>query len=238
MQHGVQHIATTLGHLVMETCLTREEAAQAQEACNRFMIEGCFCLNTQFILWYCNVQTIAQLLEVWEKVACSDRAHVPTVLQQVMEAASQQVTGHQCKFQVSTALASKVTSLNWRSLDSNDLSNGLTPFILAPHAPSKCKIQQHKVDIATIIYSGTTATLQDVVNLLANDEACVPLDWTQAKVMLYNYLTLFHGLIRHAHPLVQEMHRLMGMFSVFELCLGRLQPPAHMAYIDLPTLVV
>jgi len=29
MQHGVQHIATTLGHLVTETKLTREESAQA-----------------------------------------------------------------------------------------------------------------------------------------------------------------------------------------------------------------
>jgi len=62
--------------------------------------------------------------------------------------------------------------------------------------------------------------MQDAVNLLADEEACVPLDWTQAKVMLYNYLTLFHGLISHAHPLVQELHHLMGMFNAFELRLG------------------
>jgi len=85
------------------------------------------------------------------------------------------------------------------------LSNGLTPFILAPRTPTECRVQQHKVDIATIVYSGTTATLQDAVNLLEDDKVRVPLDWTQAKVTLYNYLMLFHGLIGHAHPLVQEM---------------------------------
>jgi len=32
MQHGVQHIVTTLGHLATKTRLTQEEATQAQEA--------------------------------------------------------------------------------------------------------------------------------------------------------------------------------------------------------------
>jgi len=239
MQHGVQHIATTLGHLAMETQLTREEAAHAREAHDVRTVEGRFRLNTQFILRYCNVQTVAQLPEMWEEVAWADKAQVPTVLQQIMEAASLQVTGHQCKFQVSTALANKIISpQNWRSLDLDDLSNGLTLFILAPRTPMERRVQQHKVDVTTIVYSGTTATLQDAVNLLEDDKARVPLDWTQAKVTLNNYLTLFHGMIGHAHPLVQEMRRLMAMFNAFELRLGRMQPPAHVSYLDLPTLVI
>jgi len=88
MQHRVQHIATTLGHLVMETCLTREEAVHAHDAHNVHTVEGRFCLKTQFILQYCNVQIVDQLPEVWEEVVCVDRAQVPSVLQQVMEAAS------------------------------------------------------------------------------------------------------------------------------------------------------
>jgi len=239
MQHGVQHITTILGHLATETRLTREEAAQAQEACDGRMVEGCFRLNTQFLLRYCNVQMVAQLPEVWEEVVRANKAQVAMVLQQVMEAASRQVTGHECEFQVSTALETKIVSVtNWRSLDLDDLSNGLTPFILVPRAPHERKMQQHLVDVATIVYSGTTATMQDAVNLLADNEACIPLDWTQAKVTLYNYLMLFHGLIGHAHPLVQELRRLMGMFNAFELRLGQLQPPAHVQHLDLPTLVI
>jgi len=239
MQHGVQHIATTLGHLAMETRLTREEAAQARDACNVRTMEGRFCLNTQFILRYCNVQMVDQLPEVWEEVARADRAQVPSVLQQVMEVASRQVTGYQCEFQVSTALATKIISpQHWWSLDLDNLSNGLTPFILVPCTLMEHSEQQHKVDVATIIYSWLMATLPDAVNLLEDDEARVPLDWTQAKVTLYNYLMLFHGLLGHAHPLVQEMRRLIGMFNAFELQLGRIQPPAHVSYLDLPTLII
>jgi len=75
------------------------------------------------------------------------------------------------------ALATKMISpQNWRSLDLNDLLNGLTPFILAPHTPMECQEQQHKVDFATIVYSGMTATLQDAVTLLEDDDVRVPLD--------------------------------------------------------------
>ena len=88
MQHGVQHITTTLGHLATETHLTREEAAQAWEACDGCMVEECFRLNTQFLLQYCNVQMVAQLPEVWEEVVRDNKAQVAMVLQQVMEAAS------------------------------------------------------------------------------------------------------------------------------------------------------
>jgi len=101
-----------------------------------------------------------------------------------MEATSHQVIGHQCKFQVLTALATKIINLNWKSLNLDDLSNSLMPFILAPHTPKERTEQQHKVDMATIVYLGTTATLQDAVNLLADDKACMPLDWTQAKITL------------------------------------------------------
>jgi len=72
----------------METRLTREEAVHTCEACDVCMVEGHFCMNTQFILWNCNVQTVAQLPEVWEEVAHANKAQVLTVLQQVMEAAS------------------------------------------------------------------------------------------------------------------------------------------------------
>jgi len=66
--------------------------------------------------------------------------------------------------------------------------------------------QQHMIDVATIVYLSMMVTVQDTVNLLANDKACIPQDWTQTKVTLNNYLTLFHGLIGHTHPLVLEMH--------------------------------
>jgi len=96
------------------------------------MVDGHFCLNTLYILKYCNVQMIAQLPVVWEEVAREDSAQVPTVLQQVMEVASHQVTGHQCEFQVTTTLATKILSLNWAPLDLDNLSNRLIPFLLAP----------------------------------------------------------------------------------------------------------
>jgi len=69
MQHGVQHIATMLGHLDTEMCLTREEAALACKAWDGCTVEGQFCLNTPFILCLCNVQTVAQLPVGWEEVA-------------------------------------------------------------------------------------------------------------------------------------------------------------------------
>jgi len=94
------------------------------------------------------------------------------------------------------------------------------------------------VDITTIVYSGTTATLQDATSLLDDNDARIPLDWIETKITLYNFLVLFHGLIGHAHPLVLEMHRLMWMFGAFKLRLGCLQTPAHVSYLDLPTLVV
>jgi len=71
-----------------------------------------------------------------------------------MEATSHQVIGHECKFQVLTALATKIINLNWKSLNLDNLSNSLMPFILAPHTPKERTEQQHKVDMATIVYLG------------------------------------------------------------------------------------
>ena len=137
------------------------------------------------------------------------------------------------------ALATTIVSVtNWRSLDLDDLSNRLTPFLLAPQAPKECTEQQHKVDITTIVYSGTTATLQDATSLIDNDDACVLLDWIQTKITLYSFLVLFHQLIGHMHPLVLEMHQLMRMFGAFVLRFGHLQLPAHVSPLDLPTLVI
>jgi len=56
------------------------------------------------------------------------------------------------------------------------LENGLTPFLLGLCALHKCTEQQCEVNIASVVYAGTTATLADAVHLLADDDGRVPLD--------------------------------------------------------------
>ena len=59
------------------------------------------------------------------------------------------------------------------------------------------------------MYSVTTATLADGVHLLMGDKACIPLDWVQAKMALYKFQVLFHGLLEADHHLVEALHGLM-----------------------------
>jgi len=167
IQHGAQHIAATIGQLATEQRITREEAAQARAARDNRTVESRFRLNTEYLLCYCQVQTAAELPVLWTEVARVDKAHGPAVIQQVMEAASWEVTAHECHFQVTTSLAMKITTITWQSLDLDDLANSLTPFLLAPRAPHERAEQQRQVDLAGIVYLGTTATLTDAAQLLA-----------------------------------------------------------------------
>jgi len=75
---------------------------------------------------------VDELLILWMEVACVDKAHMPAVIQQVMEVPSWEVTAHECHFQVTTSLATKIMAIVWRSLDLDDLANGLMSFLLAP----------------------------------------------------------------------------------------------------------
>jgi len=238
MQHGVQHIAAMIGNLATETWLTRKEAAVARQAQENRTVLACFRQNTTHLLCYCNVQTVDQLPPIWDKIAWTDKVHVPATIQQAMEAASLDVTGHDCEFQVTTSLSTKIVTLAWRSLDVDDLANGLTPFLLAPRAPHKCTEQQWQVDISSIVYSGMTATLADAIRLLADNNAWVPLDWVQAKTALYNFVVLFYGLIGPDHPLVEVLQGMMQQFEDVKPNLNCLQPPLHVSHMDLPTLAL
>jgi len=238
VQHSAQHIATSIGQLATKTHMTREEAAHARGARDNRTVESRFRLNMQHLLHYCNAYTISELPQIWTEVARADKAQVPAVVQQAMEAASFEIAGKECGFQVTTSLATKIVNLTWRSLDIDDLANGLTPFLLAPRAPHERAEQQRQVDIAGIVYSGTTASLSDAVHLMAGDDARVPLDWLQAKACLQNFTVLFHALLGHNHPLVAELVTLLEQFRDYEDNLTRLQPPPHVSHLDLPTLVV
>jgi len=126
----------------------------------------------------------------------------------------------------------------WKSMDQDDLASGLTPFLLAPWAAQECKAQQKLVDIASIVYSGVAALLADVAHLLADKGMRSPLDWGQAKTMLYFFTVLFHGLLGLGHHLVVALGDLMDWFKKFKPYLGQLQPPTMVHHLNLPTLAV
>jgi len=64
-----------------------------------------------YILRYCQVQIQDELLPVWAEIAHMDKAQIPTAIQQVMEAASYEVTERECEFQVTTSLVTKIMLL-------------------------------------------------------------------------------------------------------------------------------
>jgi len=118
LQHRVPHISTSIGTLAMETHLVHKEAFQAQGARENWTIKCCFWLNTMYILRYCQVQMQDELLPVWAEIVCMDKAQILAAIQQVMEAASYKVTERECKFQVTTSLATKITLLQqWKSME-------------------------------------------------------------------------------------------------------------------------
>jgi len=62
IQCGGQHIMTTIGKLATkQECITCKEAAQAQAACENQTVESQFCLNTQYLLHYCQIQMVEEL---------------------------------------------------------------------------------------------------------------------------------------------------------------------------------
>jgi len=129
MQNSAQHIATSIGQLATKTCMMREEALQARIAQDNQTIKGHFHLNTQYLLGYCHVYMADELPPVWTEVARADKVQIPLVVQQAMEAASLEIAGRDCGFQVTIALATKIVNLMWCSLDIDNLANGLTPFL-------------------------------------------------------------------------------------------------------------
>jgi len=176
---------------------------------------------------------------LWSKVARANKAQTTAIIQQVMEAASLEITEKEWAFQVMTGLAIKITSpLSWRPINLDDLTSGLTPFLLMPHAPSERHQQQWQIELASMVYKGTTTTLSDAVHLMTSNEAPVPLDCLQSKSALQNFAVLFHGLLGQDHPLVGELMHLLQQFKNNKDNLSHMRPPPFVSHYNLPTLVL
>jgi len=57
-----------IGQIATKTCMMQEEAAQ-NVACSNWTVKSQFCLNTQYLLCYCQVYTIDELPQIWTEVA-------------------------------------------------------------------------------------------------------------------------------------------------------------------------
>ena len=191
---AIGHMHSTQRESHNATIIARAEASAPKKASNRWKI------NVNTLMHLCEVDAEEKLPDIWQQLANSDKKSDRFVLNAAFK-------GQAAKDMVEAPLATTrlttiIVGLNWGSIDTDDLAEGLQPFLTASMEPSTAaKLNtiglQHDAVLA-----GAAVSLKDIIDLSNMDKINFPVQFFQAMASLQQYVVALKVLLGENHRLV------------------------------------
>ena len=240
VHQGSQHIASSLGHLVAEQRLARQEetARRTREATKT--PDTYFGSSLVTLLRWNQVATGAELPRLWQQLAKAPKGQHRQVVQRAVDETIETLQYSGMRLLISAVTAKKVVSLDWKVYDDDDLSSGLHPFSVGYVSVEEANQQSRANHISDMMYSGDAApSLADTQAVLSStSDIHIPVTTLQARITLQRFLVLLYALLGNQHSLVQAFASFYDQFMQREPELVRAHPRVQEHRHIVPALLV
>jgi hypothetical protein len=179
----------------------------------------------QTLLRLAQVATAANLPHMWHDLAGSTKkAHQRNIIQMAMDEALDRVSpGGGWAYIVTPSVAKKITGLEFRMSNPDNLSTGIQPFILVQTSPSEKEAAETLVHAYDIVMGGASASATDAHALVSNDPAILPSTLLQARASLQVFQAIVLMTLGEDHAWTQGLHQFVQRFNSREIELEQLK---------------
>ena len=176
------------------TLHARAQASAPKKPSNRWKI------NVSTLLHLCEVENEEHLPDIWQQLANSDKKSDRFVLNTSFK---RQAARDMVESPLATSrLTTIIVSLNWGSIDVDDLAEGLQPFLTASVEPSTAaKLNQLSVQHDAVL-AGAAVSLTDIIDLTNMEKINFPVQLFQAMASLQQYVVVLKVLLGEGHRVV------------------------------------
>jgi hypothetical protein len=193
---GAMHSTQRESHMV--NLHARAEATAPKRPGNRWKVS--------MLLRVCEVQTEADLPDIWSQLANSDKKSDRFVLNAAFQ---QQAKREMVEAPLATSrLTTIIVGLNWGSIDVNDLSEGLQPFLTASVEPATAA-KMNAIGLQhDAVLAGAATSLKGIIDLFSMEKIHFPVQFFQAMASLQQFNVVLKVLLG-------ENHRIVGALDGF-----------------------
>ena len=224
-------VATQLGELVAETRQAREDARARQQRTPG--IDDLYGpVGLTLLMRLCHVHDSLYLPPVYAALAGAPKRQRQSVVQAAVTTGARELHLHH-HILVPPGLTAKILALEWASSDTEDLAQGINPFLVGQPTPSEeVQLQQH-LRMQSLVLHGTAApSLADAQFLASPPTVRIPTTLHDVWVTLASYHVYLHVLLGVDHPVTQSVRTLR---TSLDRHLHRLQ---HGMPAQLPALIL
>lgn len=224
--------ASALTSIAQDNHLARVEARErAFEASNPKTVAQVFGKDmVSTLLCWCNVEDEISLPPFWRDLAAVGVKQDRATLQAAVMTKGR-LAGRATATPIITGdLVKKATSLAWAGHSTDDLSEGIQPFVFILHdyAHSDLSVEaQRQAEVYDVMQtSSITSSLQDA-QAVKKSKAVIPRDLSEARAQLVASLLVWAVLVGDEHPFVQALGTFVQQYSDGEFIYQNLLKALH-----------
>jgi hypothetical protein len=235
---GAQLIAGAVGNLIDQQRQFREDD-NTRRAADAKTPDKFLGSTVQPLLRLAGVASSADLADFWPEISSITKAQQLGVVQRALDEAMELcMPGGYRTHIVTPSLAKKITNLDFRMSNPDDLSTGIQPFILVQTTAAERQQAQTLVNIFDTVMHGASASVTDAQLLVANDQALIPVTTPQARTCLTFLQAIICLAFGSYHPWRLALARFLQEYAAREVDLEVVQPrdPQYRALV--PALIV
>ena len=191
---AIGHMHSTQRESHNATLIARAEASAPKKASHRWKI------NVNTLMHLCEVDSEEKLPDIWQQLANSDKKSDRFVLNAAFK---RQAAKDMVEAPLATSrITAIIVGLNWGSIDTDDLAEGLQPFLTASMEPSTA------ANLKTIglqhdaVLAGAAVSLKDIIDLSNMDKINFPVQFFQAMASIQQYVIALKVLLGDNNRLV------------------------------------
>jgi hypothetical protein len=128
IHQGAQHIASSLGTLIADQRVARQEDAARRTRDATKTPDSYYGGSIITLLRWHQVGQSAQLSPIWSRISNAAKGQHRQVVQRAVDEAIETLGYRGVRMEITTSVAKKVVGLEWKVYDDDDLASGLHPF--------------------------------------------------------------------------------------------------------------
>lgn len=239
--HGAAQISGAISNLVADNRLARQDdaARRAREAMKTpEMYYGPAAITITNLLRLCHVDRASLLPRVHQDLAQAPKKKDRTVIQNAVDDYNASI-GRCQQLLITPSVAKKVTNIEYRMTNRDDLTTGIHPFIVGYRTPDEQAAQQEIIDAYKVIHGDAGApTLSDAQFLSSPENVRLPLSVSQGRYNLQHFQALIGAMLGPAHSATINIIDLLNMYSDHEQELETMEPPANVPRHHVPAVII